>query len=65
VELAHPESLTNTLLMNAVYRLDPREIQQFSQHVQAVTLAQVNQAIQELIHPEQLVIVTVGSELVP
>ncbi|WP_239651779.1 M16 family metallopeptidase [Neosynechococcus sphagnicola] len=60
VELANPDSLTHTLLMNQVYGLPLTEIQQFPQQVQAVTLADIYQAARDLLHPDQLVVVTAG-----
>jgi zinc protease len=63
VELAHPDNLATTLLMNTVYGLDLEEIQQFPQKIQATTLEQVNQAAQELLHPQQLVVVSAGPQI--
>ena len=60
VELASLSSIGATLLSNQVYGLSPEEIRQFPQQIQAVTPAQVQQAIQALIRPENLIIVTVG-----
>ncbi len=40
--------------------LPPEELQAFGDRLQAVTLEQVNQALQELIDPDHLVIVTAG-----
>lgn len=60
VELASPSSLAATILANAIYGLEPEEIRQFPEKVAAVTLEQVQQAINDLIHPDRLVIVTAG-----
>lgn len=60
VELANPDNLASTILMNKVYGLDLEEIRQFSDKVAAVTPEQVNQAITELLHPDRMVIVTAG-----
>ncbi|MBV8884616.1 MAG: insulinase family protein, partial [Chroococcidiopsidaceae cyanobacterium CP_BM_RX_35] len=60
VELANPGSLAGAILSNTVYGLDSEEIRSFPNRIEAVSLAQVQQAIQELIHPENLVIVTAG-----
>ncbi|MBF2026939.1 MAG: insulinase family protein [Oscillatoriales cyanobacterium C42_A2020_001] len=60
VELASPTDLASTILMNAVYGLGEREIRQYISKIEAVTPAQVSQAIQELLHPANLVIVTAG-----
>ncbi|MDX2244087.1 MAG: pitrilysin family protein [Leptolyngbyaceae cyanobacterium bins.302] len=60
VELASPDDLINKVLMNTVYGLSLEEVRQYSAKIQAVTPEQVNQTIQELLHPDNLVIVTAG-----
>jgi zinc protease len=60
VSLANPEELTDTILMNEVYGLDAVELRSFTQKIQQVTLTQVNQAARELLHPDQIVVVTAG-----
>jgi zinc protease len=60
VDLASPDNLASIVLMNAVYGLSPSEIRDFPRKIQAVSLAQVNQATQDLLHPDNLVIVTAG-----
>jgi zinc protease len=60
VELADPNNLASVILTNAVYGLPLNEIRQYPAKIQSVTTAQVNQAIQELLHPNNLVIVTAG-----
>ncbi|WP_250122613.1 pitrilysin family protein [Chroococcidiopsis sp. CCMEE 29] len=60
VSLANPDDLASRILMNKVYGLDEEELRQFSQKIQAVTLAQVNQAAKELLQPDKLVVVTAG-----
>ncbi|UBF27554.1 insulinase family protein [Kovacikia minuta CCNUW1] len=60
VELADPDSLASTILMNAVYGLSADEIQQFPNKIAAVTPQQVNQVVQELLHPDRIVVVTAG-----
>ncbi|MDM7326973.1 MAG: insulinase family protein, partial [Thermosynechococcus sp. Uc] len=60
VELANVDVLARTLLGNASVELPPEELQAFGDRLQAVTLEQVNQALQELIDPDHLVIVTAG-----
>jgi zinc protease len=60
VDLADPSSLVSEIAGNATYGLSRDEIRQFPQQIEAVTMAQVQQAIQELIHPDKLVIVTAG-----
>ena len=60
VELADPDILMQRLLMNQVYGLALDEIRQFPQHIEALTLVEVQAAIQSLIQPENLVIVSAG-----
>jgi zinc protease len=60
VDLSNPSSLVSEIASNATYGLSRDEIRQFPQQIEAVTIAQVQQTIQELIHPDQLVIVTAG-----
>ncbi len=60
VELADPDSLTGTILMNSVYGLDVNEIRDYPNKIAAVTPEQVNQAIQEFLHPDNVVVVTAG-----
>ncbi|NDJ24692.1 insulinase family protein [Nostoc sp. B(2019)] len=60
VSLANPEELTDRILMNEVYGLDTVELRSFAQKIQQVTLAQVNQAARELLHPDKIVVVTAG-----
>ncbi len=60
VSLANPEELTDKILMNEVYGLDKVELHSFTDKIQKVTLAQVNQAARELLHPDQIVVVTAG-----
>jgi zinc protease len=60
VTLANPEALAETILTNEVYGLEPAELRQFSEKIQAVTLEEVNRAAKELLHPDNLVVVTAG-----
>ncbi|WP_446415545.1 M16 family metallopeptidase [Coleofasciculus sp.] len=62
VTLAHPDNLAQTILDNQVYGLTTDELREFIHHIEAVSLEQVNQAAKELLHPDNLVIVTAGSE---
>ncbi len=64
VSLANPEELTNRILKNQVYGLDATELSYFPQKIQKVTLAQVNQAARELLHPDKIVVVTAGPAIV-
>ncbi|MDX2216577.1 MAG: pitrilysin family protein [Oculatellaceae cyanobacterium bins.114] len=60
VDLASPSSIASEILMNEVYGLSQDELRQFPSRIKAVTLEQVQQVIRELIHPDNLVIVTAG-----
>jgi zinc protease len=62
VDLANPNVVANIILSNAVYGLSQKEIREFPQRIEAVSMAQVQQAIQELIKPENVVIITAGPE---
>ncbi|GAC1489969.1 MAG: pitrilysin family protein [Chamaesiphon sp.] len=63
VSLANPNELASEILMNAVYGLSPEEIRDFISHIQSVTPTQVNQAAKDLLHPDNLVVVTAGPPL--
>lgn len=60
VSLSDPEELTSNILMNQVYGLDTTELQTYTQKIQQVSLSEVNQAARELLHPDNLVVVTAG-----
>src|SRR5919202_7115735 len=60
VGLAEPDSLAQTILNNEVYDLGSSELRNFVSKIEAVTLKKVNQAAKELLHPENLVVVTAG-----
>lgn len=60
VDLAKPSELVDVILSNSVFGLDREELRSFPKRIEEVSLAEVQQAIQELIHPENLVIVTTG-----
>jgi zinc protease len=60
VELANPSNVAEIILDNAVYGLDKEEIRQFPERIEAVTATQVQAAIEELIRPERLIIITAG-----
>ncbi|ARV61840.1 peptidase M16 [Nostocales cyanobacterium HT-58-2] len=62
VDLANPGNVANMVLENAVSGLSQTELREFPKRIQAVTQEQVQQAIQELIHPDKLVIITAGPE---
>ncbi len=60
VSLVEPNNLAETILNNEVYGLRTDELRDFVKQIEAVTVEQVNQAAQELLHPENLVVVTAG-----
>jgi len=61
VELANPSEVASIILSNAILGLSPKEIREFPEHIQAVSMAQVREVIDQLIKPENLVIVTAGA----
>jgi zinc protease len=60
VGLANPDELAQTIVRNEVYGLPPKEIREFVSQIEGVTLDQVNKAAKELLHPNNLVVVTAG-----
>ena len=60
VDLANPSDVSSIILSNAILGLSRAEIREFPQKIQAVTMVQLQQAIEDLIKPENLVIVTAG-----
>jgi zinc protease len=60
VDLASPDEIAGATLGNAIYGLNPNEISEFPNKIQAVTLEQVNQVAKELIQPDRFVIITAG-----
>ncbi|HEY9664604.1 MAG TPA: insulinase family protein, partial [Allocoleopsis sp.] len=62
VDLADPPTLVSDILYNEVYGLSQEEIRQYPAKIEAVTPEQVQQAIEELIHPDKVIIVTAGAE---
>jgi zinc protease len=60
VELANPDAVVHRMLMNAVDGYSPEEIRDFPSKIEAVTMAQMNQVIQDLILPDHMLIVTAG-----
>ncbi|MBL1178036.1 M16 family metallopeptidase [Pantanalinema sp. GBBB05] len=63
VGLADPSVLADTILMNQVYGLSLKELQEFTDKINAVTPEQVDAAIKELLHPDRVVVVTAGPEV--
>lgn len=60
VDLANPSDVSSIILDNAVLGLSRAEIREFPQQIQAVTMADIQKATEDLIKPENLVIVTAG-----
>ncbi|BAZ17488.1 peptidase M16 domain-containing protein [Calothrix sp. NIES-4071] len=60
VDLASPSDVSSIILSNEIYGLSPAELREFPKRIEAVTMPQVQQVIQELIQPDKLVIVTAG-----
>ncbi|WP_335058660.1 M16 family metallopeptidase [Nostoc sp.] len=60
VDLANPSDVSSIILDNAVLGLSRSEIREFPNRIQAVTMADIQKAIEDLIKPENLVIVTTG-----
>ncbi len=58
VSLSEPDLVCDEILLNEVYELTVEELRQFPHKIWAVTSAQVNQAIEELLHPHQMIVVT-------
>jgi zinc protease len=63
VELGSADDVAGTSLSNLVFGLPENEIREFPNKIRSVTLAQVNQAAQELLHPDNFVVITVGPPL--
>jgi zinc protease len=63
VELGSADDVAANSLGNLVYGLPTSEIRDFPNKIRAVTLAQVNQAAKDLLHPDQFVVVTAGPPL--
>jgi zinc protease len=64
VSLANPDELTHQILMNEVYGYDTSELREFTDKINQVSLAQVNLAARELLHPDKIVVVTAGPAVV-
>ncbi|MBW4420863.1 MAG: insulinase family protein [Myxacorys californica WJT36-NPBG1] len=60
VDLANPDSLASAILLNEVYGLNVSELRRYPKQIEGVTQAQVNQAAQDLLHPDKIVVVTAG-----
>jgi zinc protease len=60
VGLATPDAVAGTTLNNIVQALPASELVDFPQKIKAVTVEQVKQVAQELLHPDRFVIVTAG-----
>ncbi|MCW5316591.1 insulinase family protein [Nostoc sp. KVJ3] len=60
VDLANPSDVSSIILENSVLGLSRSEIREFPQQIQSVTMTQIQKVIEDLIKPENLVIVTAG-----
>jgi zinc protease len=60
VELANPDIVAQRVLMNAVDGFEVEEIREFPRNIEEVSMVQIEQAIQELIQPDHLWIVSAG-----
>jgi zinc protease len=60
VELANPDAVVHRMLMNAVDGYGTEEIRDFPSKIEAVTMDQIDEVIQDLILPDQMLIVTAG-----
>ncbi len=64
VSLANPDELIHQILMNEVNGFDTSELREFTEKIQEISLAQVNLAARELLHPDKIVVVTAGPAVV-
>ncbi len=60
VSLASPDELTYRIIRNNTLGLETEELRSYTDKIEAVTPEQVNQAARELLHPDQIVVVTAG-----
>jgi zinc protease len=60
VELANPDVVAHRVLMNAVDGFEVEEIREFPGKIEAISMEQINEVIQDLIHPDRLLIVSAG-----
>ncbi len=63
ISLANPEQLSRLMVMNEVYGLNQGELRSFIRKIEQVNLNQVNQAARELLHPDKIVVVTAGPQI--
>ncbi|BAY26519.1 peptidase M16 domain-containing protein [Calothrix sp. NIES-2100] len=59
--LADQDVLAEMILNNQVYGYKPEELHQQPRQIQAVTLNQVNQAVKDFIHPDKIIVISVGA----
>ncbi|AKG24657.1 peptidase M16 [Calothrix sp. 336/3] len=64
VSLANPEELAYRMAINEIYGLKNEELRHFTQKIKAVNLKQVNQAARELLHPDKIIVVTAGPQII-
>ena len=58
-EFANPDNIASSLLSDEIYGLPVGDFYKFPQRIQSVTFEQVNRAAKELLHPDNLLIVSV------
>ncbi|MFN7414934.1 MAG: M16 family metallopeptidase [Dolichospermum sp.] len=63
ISLANPEQLSQRMVMNEVYGLNQIELRSFISKIEQVNLNQVNQTARELLHPDKIVVVTAGPQI--
>ncbi|MBD2139488.1 insulinase family protein [Anabaena sp. FACHB-1237] len=64
ISLSQPEELSTRIVMNEVYGLNQIELRSFIHKIKQVDLSQVNQAARELLHPDKIVVVTAGPQII-
>jgi zinc protease len=60
VDLANPSDVAGMVLDNSVFGLSTTELRDFPKQIDAVTMTDVQKVIQDLIQPDNLVILTAG-----
>lgn len=63
VQLADPDSVAGAVLSDQLYGFEMGDFYKFPQKIKAVNLADVNRAAQELLHPDNLLVVTATPNL--
>ncbi|MEO0408761.1 MAG: pitrilysin family protein, partial [Cyanobacteria bacterium P01_A01_bin.135] len=63
LDISNPDDLGAVLLSNHLYGLPEAEVYEYAERLDQLTLAQVNQAARELLHPDRLVVSSAGPAL--